>query len=187
LDPQQTLAGVSSSGTATVDATGKTLTLASGALATFKADGAGSTVGKISVTGNLTLNANAVTVEVFNAALGAGTYRLLECSGTLANSGTFGLPTIMGLGLVSGKVASLEVVTGASGYVDLQVTTPAPMFLPPVLTDDQLILNWIGPGQLQSAPEVTGTWTPVTPAPAPPYTVPITPTQNLFFRINAIP
>ena len=124
--PQQTLSGSSSSGVATVTATGKTFTLAAGALATFKADGSANTVGKISVTGNLTLNANAITVDVLNAVLPVGTNRLLECSGTLANSGTFGSPTITGLGLGSGKTASLKVVTGAAGYVELQVVANAP-------------------------------------------------------------
>ena len=85
--PQQTLSGSSTSGAATVNATGKSLSLASGALATFKAaGGASSTVGKISVTGDLNLNANAITVNVSGSALAAGTYRLLDCTGTLTGT-----------------------------------------------------------------------------------------------------
>ncbi|MEI7728231.1 MAG: autotransporter-associated beta strand repeat-containing protein [Verrucomicrobiota bacterium] len=128
--PQQILSASSSFGVATVNATGKVLTLAPGALATFKADGAAGTVGKISVTGNLALNANAITVDVLNAVLPVGTNRLLGCSGTLVNSGQFGAPAITGMGLGSGKIASLNVVTGAAGYVELQVaaTVPGPGF-----------------------------------------------------------
>ena len=185
--PQQTLACSNSAGTANVDASGKSLELGSGALARFKADGSGGTVGKISVTGDLTLNANAITVDVVTAALGVGSYRLLECSGTLANSGVFGVPTITGLGLVSGKMASVKVVTGAAGYVELQVATPAPVFLPPVLGGGQLILNWTGSGQLQSAPEVTGPWTLVVPAPPPPYAVEVMTNGNQFFRLMTEP
>ena len=44
------------------------------------------------------------------------------------------------------------------------------MFLAPILVSNQLILNWTGPGQLQSAPAVTGVYTNITPAPNPPYT-----------------
>lgn len=185
--PQQTLACGSGSGAASVDATGKTLVLASGALATFKADGTGGTVGRISVTGNLELNANAITVAVENAALGLGTYRLLECSGTLANTGTFGAPSITGLGLAPDTVATLNVVTGAGGYLELQVSStsmPAPEFLPPMVVGDELILNWTGSGQLQSAPEVTGVYTNILPTPTPPYANQILPGQNQFFRIK---
>ena len=42
-----------------------------------------------------------------------------DCTGTLANSGTLGTPTITGLGLASGKVASLKVVSGAAGHLNL--------------------------------------------------------------------
>ena len=135
---QQTLASSSSSGTASVAATGKTLALASGALATFKAVGGGSpTVGKISVTGNLTLNANAVTVDVSGSALGVGTYTLMDCTVTLANSGTFGTPTITGSGLASGTVASLKVTIGAAGKLELQVTTPPVLGKNPILLGAQ--------------------------------------------------
>ena len=136
---QQTLASSSSSGTASVAATRKTLSLASGALATFKAVGGGSpTVGKISVTGtgaNLTLNANAVTVDVSGSALGVGTYTLMDCTGILGSTSPFGTPTITGSGLASGKVASLKVTTGALGKLELQVTTPL------VLGKDTILLG----------------------------------------------
>ena len=125
-NPQQTLSASSSSGVAAVNASGKTLAIASGALVAFKADGAAGAVGRISVTGNLTLNANAITVEVVNAALPVGAYRLLECSGALANSGTFGTPAITGWGLVPGTTASVRAFTGAAGYVELEVAGTAP-------------------------------------------------------------
>ena len=55
--------------------------------------------------GNLTLNANPITVNVTGAALAAGNYPLLTCTGTLVNTGTFGTPTIAGTPLL-GTAAS---------------------------------------------------------------------------------
>ncbi|MEI7903005.1 MAG: glycine-rich domain-containing protein, partial [bacterium] len=128
--PQQTLAGSSASGTGTITAgTGaKKVTLNSSALLSFQAAGGSSTtVGRLSVTGDLTLNANAVTVNVTGSALAAGTYRLLDCSGTLANTGTFGTPTISGTALSSGYSAAISVATGSSGHVDL-IVKATPVF-----------------------------------------------------------
>ena len=121
--PQQTLACSSTNGTAAINATGHTVTLNSGALLSFQAaGGSSSTNGKISVTGHLTLNANAVTVNVTGSALVAGTYRLLECTGTLANTGTFTQPTITGTRLLG--TASISMTPGASGHIDLTVGPP---------------------------------------------------------------
>ncbi len=124
LTTQQMLAGSSVSGTANIKAgTGTTnVTLNNGALLSFEASGgATTTVGKISVTGDLTLNANAVTVDVSGLALASGSYRLLDCTGTLANSGVFGAPTISGTALSSGYTAAISVTTGSAGHVDLVV------------------------------------------------------------------
>jgi fibronectin-binding autotransporter adhesin len=122
FSPVQTLAAASTNGTANITTTGQTVTLNSGALLSFQADGTGSgTVGKISVAGDLTLNANAVTVNVTGAPLGIGTYTLLDCTGTLANTGTFGGPAINGLGLANGTGAYVSVTPGSAGHVDLVV------------------------------------------------------------------
>ncbi len=116
-------------GSATTNTTtiGAATTFNPGALAAFTAvGGASSVIGEISVAGNLTLNANAITVNVSGAALAAGNYPLLACSGTLVNTGTFGTPTIAGTPLL-GTVASIVVNTGNGGSVVLQVvptTTP---------------------------------------------------------------
>jgi fibronectin-binding autotransporter adhesin len=117
----KTLACGSASGAAAVNATGKMLTLASGALLSFQANGTAGTVGKISVTGDLTLNANAVRVNVTGAGLAAGTYRLMDCTGTLANTGGFGSATITGTPLGEGTMATLRATAGSGGYVDLVV------------------------------------------------------------------
>ncbi|MEI6193629.1 MAG: autotransporter-associated beta strand repeat-containing protein [Verrucomicrobiota bacterium] len=109
--------------TNTLAAVQKMLTLAPGAKLAFKADGLAVTNGEILVNGDLTLNANAISVNVENAALPVGNYRLLSCvgSGTLANTGTFVAPAITGLG--ASGTASLNVVTGPNGYVELQIAT----------------------------------------------------------------
>jgi len=124
--PVQTLAGSSTSGTANITATSKTVTLNSGAQLLFQA--VSNSIGKISVAGNLTLNANPVTVNVSGSALVPGTYRLMDCTGTLANSGTFGTPTITGTPLV-GTTASISVTTGSGGHVDLVVQTQTYMLI----------------------------------------------------------
>ena len=116
--PVQTLAGSSTSGTATINATGKPLTLNSGALLSFQ--GTGTTVGKISVTGDLTLNANAITVNVSSTALAAGTYRLMDCTGTLTGSAN-ATPTITGTPLRANYTATVSTTTGSGGHVDLVV------------------------------------------------------------------
>ena len=62
-----------------------------------------------------------------------------------------------------------------------------PIFLAPILVSNKLILSWTSPGQLQSAPAVTGVYTNITPAPAPPYTNAISEVENRFFRLRATP
>ncbi len=115
----------STSGTAVVNATGKTLTLASGALLAFQADGTSGTVGKMVVTNNLALNINVVTVNVNGSTLAQGTYRLLECTGTL--TGVAGGDAVMtGTPLSNGCFGFIQT-TGAAGYVEL-VVRKAPVF-----------------------------------------------------------
>jgi len=53
--------------------------------------------------------------------------------------------------------------------------------------DGHVTLVWTGQGQLQSASIVTGPYTNRTPAPTPPYTIPIWTEDNRFFRIRATP
>jgi len=133
--PQQTLAGSSTNGTATNNAPSKTVTLNTGARLSFQAAGGGSTtVGNISVAGtaaNLTLNNNTVTVNVTGSALAAGSYRLLDCTGTLTGSAN-STPTIIGTALSGGFTATVSTTTGAGGHVDLVVTgtSVAPNFPP---------------------------------------------------------
>jgi len=120
--PVQTLAGISTSGAANVNATGNTLTLASGAKGLFNAAGGASpTVGKISVAGNLALNSNVITINVTGSTLGATTNRLLDCTGTLSGTAN-ATPVITGLGLSPGATASIVTTTGSNGHVDLVVT-----------------------------------------------------------------
>ena len=122
--PRQILAGSSPTGTATITAgTGtQMVTLASGALASFQAvGGGGSTVGKISMTGDLALNGNAITVNVSAASLQPGTYPLMTCTGTLSGSANT-TATIVGVALASGSTARISTTTGNSGHVDLVVT-----------------------------------------------------------------
>jgi autotransporter-associated beta strand protein len=119
VNPAQTLAGNSTSGAGNILA-GGTVTLSSGAGTLFQANGTGSTVGKVSVAGNVTLNNNTVTINVTGATLGGGTNRLLDCTGTLTGSANI-TPVFTGLGLASGATASVVTTPGSNGHVDLVV------------------------------------------------------------------
>jgi hypothetical protein len=62
---------------------------------------------------------------------------------------------------------------------------PTPLaFLPSVVSNGRLTLNWTGTGNLEWAPAITGPWTPVTPAPSQPYSENIVTAQNRFFRLR---
>ncbi len=111
----------------TATSIGAAATLNSGAKALFTAaGGASSSVGKISVTGNITLNNNATTINVTGSSLAAGTYRLMDCTGTLAGSAN-ATPTITGTALASGYTATISTTTGAAGHVDL-IVSAVPVF-----------------------------------------------------------
>ncbi len=114
----QTLARNGNSGTATVSGN---LTLASGAAVSLLLNQGLGSVGKIAVSGNLTLNANVMSVSVGGAALDVGDYTLMTYTGT--KSGSFNAaPSITGSGLVAGLAAKL--VEG-SGNIILRVYYPA--------------------------------------------------------------
>ena len=112
--------------TLTVD-TSDTLTLAPGTPASFSADGTALTViGGCNGAGNITLNANTITVDVQNNPLIPGDYTLMQCDGTLSNTGTFGAPTITGVGLAAGSTASVIATTGIAGTLVLRITSSLP-------------------------------------------------------------
>jgi autotransporter-associated beta strand protein len=116
-----TLAGLSTSTTAI----GADTTLNSGSKALFSAAGGATTsIGDISIAGNLTLNNNTITINVTGTPLAAGTYRLLDCAGTVAGSAN-ATPTIAGTGLAAGYNATVVTTTGAGGHVDLLVQAAA--------------------------------------------------------------
>ena len=75
-------------------------------------------------------------------------------------------------------------------YLGVMRVTPVPpgaRLLPPILKNDQVTLNWTGPGRLERAPTVVGPWTRITPQPAPPYSESFAPGENRFFRVNPNP
>ena len=73
------------------------------------------------------------------------------------------------------------------GVLRLDAVLPPPAFLPPVLANGQIQLDWTGDGQLEWAPSLSGPWTATTPPPAPPYTEDILPGQARFFRVVTMP
>ena len=126
-NPQQTLAGSSTSGIASINAPSQTVTLNSGALLSFQAAGGiSSSVGQISLTGalaNSTLNSNILAVNITGLALAAGTYRLLDSTGTLTGTAD---PTPILTGITNGITATVSTTAGTGGHVDLVVSSTIP-------------------------------------------------------------
>jgi autotransporter-associated beta strand protein len=102
-------------------AIGGATTLSTGGKALFTAAGGpSSSIGKLAITGNLTLNNNTITVNVTGASLAVGSYRLADCTGTLAGSAN-ATPTMTGIALGAGYTAAITTTAGAGGHVDLLV------------------------------------------------------------------
>jgi hypothetical protein len=63
----------------------------------------------------------------------------------------------------------------------------APKFLSAQFVNNQVILNWVGQGQLQAAPTVTGVYTNVLPTPTSPFTNSAPGAADLFYRLSVTP
>ncbi|HXI71061.1 MAG TPA: invasin domain 3-containing protein [Verrucomicrobiae bacterium] len=114
----QTLSGdTTGTGTATITAKGSNLILASGAQAAFTAAGNVSsnsvTIGKLNVLGGVSLNGNAITVNVTGAPLPAGTYTLMTATNGFTVNGSLPPPVITGQGIAGGATPQI-VVNGLS-------------------------------------------------------------------------
>jgi len=73
------------------------------------------------------------------------------------------------------------------GVMRVDVVLPPPQLHPPVLTNGQIKLEWVGEGQLEWAASLEGPWMPILPAPSSPYSEAVLPGQTRFFRISAVP
>ena len=58
------------------------------------------------------------------------------------------------------------------------------VMLAPTVSNGKIVVNWTGTGTLEWSTTLTGTWTPVSPAPAPPYSEDIVVGQRKFFRVR---
>jgi hypothetical protein len=99
----------------------------------------------------LALNANAITINVGGGILGTGTYRLLDCTGSLSGSANV-TPVFTGLGATPGATVSISTTTGAGGHVDLVVGKATPVLQAATATS-------ILAGQALSASTLTVTFT----------------------------
>lgn len=129
-----------------------------------------------------------------------GPILMLYTNGVLAATETVGVPAAQynsGLNVSigarpdgttrwNGKIDDVRIYARALSDAEIARLVP-PRFLPPLLINHALILDWAGQGQLQAAPAVTGIYTNITPAPTPPYTNAIVPGEKLFFRLLATP
>ena len=57
-------------------------------------------------------------------------------------------------------------------------------FLPAVMTNGVITLNWTGVGELEWAPTILGPWTPFDPVPAPPFSEAVALGGNRFYRLR---
>ncbi len=122
----QTLSGdTSGTGTAIIVTKGSSLIFAGGAQAALAAVGNTNasivTVGKLSVLGSVTLNGNAISINVTGAPLPVGTYTLLTATNGFTVNGMLPMPAITGQGLAVGSVPqivtngqNLQLVVGFS-------------------------------------------------------------------------
>ena len=102
-------------------ALGGSATLSSGAAASFTAvGGPSSAVGGFSVGGDLSLNNNTLTISVSGSGLALGSYRLLDCAGTVSGAAN-PAPVLMGTPLDGGYTAVIVTTPGSAGHVDLLV------------------------------------------------------------------
>jgi regulation of enolase protein 1 (concanavalin A-like superfamily) len=87
-----------------------------------------------------------------------------------------------------GKIDEVRIYARALYDTEIAAIAVPPVelkFLLPVVSGNQVQLDWTGAGQLLWAPSVIGPWTPIDPQPTPPYTETITPGQIRFFRLKA--
>lgn len=130
--------------------------------------------------------------------IGYGDYRDTPhaIASVAGNSPTQGAATGMALDYCHGPVNAWALQTATYGILGNKGTPGAdnsgvsvcqqvpPSFLPPMLSGNQLILNWTGRGNLEWSPRVSGPWTELVPASAPPQTVDLLPGEDRFFRVK---
>ncbi|HOX03594.1 MAG TPA: hypothetical protein P5555_15185 [Candidatus Paceibacterota bacterium] len=88
-------------------------------------------------------------------------------------------------------VDEVRIYTRALSDAEIAVLAQLPVepepskFLAPTIAGASLRLDWTGTGHLEWAPQVTGPWQKITPAPEPPYMADIVPGENRFYRLEA--
>jgi hypothetical protein len=69
------------------------------------------------------------------------------------------------------------------GVMKMEPRLAPPQFLPLVIKDGHIKLDWTGTGQLEWAPSILGPWTAISPAPVAPYSESVVSGTNRFFRL----
>jgi hypothetical protein len=94
-------------------------------------------------------------------------------------------------GLGFDNVVSLRGISYAAegggswmGIDYVQLNEGRPQFLPAAVSGGTITLNWIGGGQLEWSPTITGPWTPISPAPSSGYSEAVVAGQNRFYRLK---
>jgi hypothetical protein len=74
------------------------------------------------------------------------------------------------------------------GIDSVQLNPAAPpeplVLLAPSVSNGQITLNWTGAGQLEWSSTLLNPWTPIIPAPVPPYSEPLVPAGKRYYRLR---
>lgn len=73
------------------------------------------------------------------------------------------------------------------GVLKVSPYTPPLRFLPPVIEAGQIKLQWTGSGKLYRSDALNGSWTEVLPTPSSPFSEPVVPGQNRYYRLLKYP
>lgn len=70
------------------------------------------------------------------------------------------------------------------GVMRVAPYVPPPVFLPPVIENGQIKLQWSGTARLLRASSVLGPWQPVEPPPSSPYSESLVPGESRYYRLQ---
>lgn len=119
----------------------------------------------------------------------SSSFAALNAANNINNLATIGAITPNASGEITISLAPTANNNNANhftylGAMRLGPYVPPLQFLPPVLTNGKIRLEWTGTGTLLRAPAVTGPWTAVNPVPTSPYEDNLVPGENRFYRLQ---
>jgi hypothetical protein len=90
----------------------------------------------------------------------------------------------IGATFFDGKIDEVRIHARALNETEI-AQIARPRLLTTTLSGGQIRLDWGGAGRLESTPALNTPWSPINPAPVPPYLETLVPSENRFYRLNA--